>query len=169
MTRDILKYAGVGVGIVLFVVAIILFMNRGAHVVLEGSVQQVRIHALDERSAFVAVDFRFINPSDHPFIVRRTTVMIEDRDGNLHTGSYVDEASASTVFEYYPVELGPKYNPTLKVNDRVESKEGLDRMICSRFEVPDSTVELRKRLIIRVEDVDGAISQIEHIPAAEKL
>lgn len=168
MTRDILKYAGVGIGIVLVVVAIILLINRGAHVVLEGSVQQIRIHNLDENSAFVAVDFRFINPSDYPFIVRKASVMIEDQDGNLHTGTYVDEASASAVFEYYPL-LGPKYNPTLKVNDRVESKESLDRMICSRFEVPGAVVEQRKRLIIRVEDVDGAISQIEHTPSEEKL
>ena len=87
--------------------------------------------------------------------------MLEDRDGNLHTGSYVDEAAANTVFEYYPL-LGPKYNPTLKVKDRVDSRESLDRMICSRFEIPESAVELRRRLIIQVEDVDGAISSIVH-------
>ncbi|MCP5117940.1 MAG: hypothetical protein GY953_44555 [bacterium] len=168
MTRDILKFAGVGIGIIIVVVAIILFMNRGAHVVLEGSVQKTRVLGVDDRSALVVVDFRFVNPSDHPFIVRHATVILEDREGNHHEGSYVDESSARRVFEYYPL-LGPKYNETLKVRDRVESRESLDRMICARFEVPDSTVETRQRLIIRVEDVDGAISEIVDESSGERL
>ncbi len=164
MTRDILKYAGIGVALVFVCVMVILFMNRGAHVVLEGSIQKVRVQAMDENSSLVVLDFRFVNPADYPFIVRLATMIVEDPEGNQYVGAYVDESSANRVFEYYPL-LGPKYNETLKVRDRVEAKESLDRMICARFEVPDSTVKTRKRLIIRVEDVDGAISEIIEEPA----
>ena len=159
MRRDLLKYAGIAiVGLAVFV-AVVLFFNRGSHVVIEGSIQNVRVQEMDAKSAVAIIDFRFVNPSDYPFIVREATVVIEDADGNLHTGMTVAESDTSRLFEYFPL-LGPKYNPALKIRDRVGSRESMDRMICARFEIPTAGVEARRRLIIRVEDVDGVVSEI---------
>ena len=159
MNRDLLKSAGIGVVICIVFVGIVLFWTRGAHVVLEGSVQKVRTHAMDEKSVVAVIDFRFVNSSDHPFIVRKATVILEDQKGNLHQGMTVAEVDAKRLFQYYPL-LGQKYNDSLKIRDRVESGESMDRMISARFEFPEEAIGERKRLIIRVEDVDGAISRI---------
>ena len=163
MNREALKYAGVGLVVVIGLVAGVLYWTRGAHIELRGSVQQVRVQAMDERSSVVVIDFRFVNPSDYPFVVRTAKVFLELSDGARLEGMPVSDVSAKRLFEYYPL-LGQKYNRSLLMRDRVESRETMDRMICARFEVPDSTVELRKRLIVRIEDVDGAVSEIVEEP-----
>ena len=159
MTREILKYAGIGLLIVLVAVAVILFLNRGAHVELKGAVQKVRIQGMADKSCVVIVDFRFVNPSDYPFVVRDANLLLEDIDGNILKGMAVAAGDAAKLFDYYPL-LGQQFNEVLVVRDRVEPKESLDRMIAARFEVPDSTADLRRRLIIRIEDVDGGVSEI---------
>lgn len=163
VSRDLLKYAGFALLILVVLVSVILFWNRGSHVVLEGSVQKVRIQPLEERSTVVILDFRFVNPSNYPFVVRTAEVFLVDADGNRHAGMTIADVDSERIFQYYPL-LGPKYNRSLILRDRVESKQSLDRMISARFDVPDSTVQLRKHLVIRVEDVDGAVSEIVETP-----
>ena len=140
-------------------------MNRGAYVELRGSVQKVRIQGVDDQSAIVVVDFRFANPSDHPFIVRSVAVLIEDAKGNSLEGTSVAEVDAGRIFQYYPL-LGGKFNDALKIRDKVPQKESLDRMIAARFEVPASLLESRRKLTIRVEEVDGNVSEIVEEPEA---
>ena len=159
MSRDIFKYAGVGLIVVIVAVAIILYWNRGSHIELKGSIQKVRVQAMDQKSCVVIIDFRFVNPSNYPFIVRNAKVYMDDPDGNLLEGTAVAASAAAGLFQYYPL-LGPQYNDSLIVRDRVEPRESMDRMICARFEVPDSTAELRRKVIIRIEDVDRAVSEI---------
>jgi len=157
--RDFAKYVGYGVAMVLIGIVVILYVNRGAHVVLDGSIQKVRVQAMDDKSCVVVADFRFINPSDYPFIVRKVEIFMVGADGNRLQGSTIGEVDAKRLFEYYKV-LGPKYNESLIMRDRVEAKESLDRMVCARFEVPEVTATSRQSVIIRVEDVDGAVSDI---------
>ena len=35
-----------------------------------------------------------------------------------------------------------------------------DRMVAARFEVPEAKLEQRKRLLVRIEDVDGPVTEI---------
>jgi hypothetical protein len=163
ISRDVLKYAGVGLVVVLAFAGVILFLNRGAHIELRGAVQKVRSQALEERSTIVIIDFRFVNPSDYPFIVRDVKVSLVDADGNRHEGATVADVDVTRVFQYYPL-LGPKYNRSLILRDRVESKQSLDRMIAARFDLPESAVQLRKQFLIHAEDVDGAVSEIAEGP-----
>ena len=62
------------------------YMQRGAHVELKGSVLKVRTAALDENSSLAVIDFRFVNPSDVPFVVRTVDVTMEGKDGNTSQG-----------------------------------------------------------------------------------
>ena len=163
MSRDMLKYAGIALGVLVVVIAVIVFLNRGSHVVVEGSIQQVRVQEMDKKSAVALVDFRFTNPSNYPLIVRTITMVVVDRDGLRHEGMTVSEADTDRLFQYFPL-LGQKFNRTLKIRDRVEAHQSMDRMLCARFEVPDSTIETRRQILIRVEDVDGAISEIAEAP-----
>ncbi len=160
MNRDTLRYGAIGLAIVAVGIAFVLYLTRGAHMRLEGTVQLVRVQAIDDRSCVVVADFRFVNPADYPFVVRDAELLLEDADGKILKGMAIGETDAQRLFQYYPL-LGQKYNESLILRDRIEPGQKLDRMIATRFEFPAATAELRRRVIIRVEEVDGAIAEIK--------
>ncbi len=163
MSKNILKMAGIGLAIAGLIVAIVLFATRGAYIRLEGSVKQVRIQPMADKSCVVIVDFRFRNPADYPFVVRDTKLLIEDADGNVVEGMAVAAVDAKRMFEYYSranPDLGPMYNEMLVARDRIEPKEMLDRMLVARFELSEEAIRNRRRVILRIEDVDGAVTEI---------
>jgi hypothetical protein len=150
---------GIGVVAVAALVGAILYIQRGAHLELKGSIQKVRTLATDDASAVVVIDFRFVNPSDYRFVVRKVEVSMEDQQGRVLEGAVASEVDAKRLFDSYPV-LGQKYNETLLMRTKVGPRESMDRMVAARFEIPEKLLEARKQLRIRVEDVDGAVSEI---------
>jgi hypothetical protein len=111
------------------------------------------------------VDFRFTNPADYPFIVRKTEVSIIDADGHRYEGFPVAESDVARLFEYHKA-LGQKYNGPLRERERVNAKTTDDRMVVARFEVPQRILDGRKQLTVRVEDVDGPVSELVERPNA---
>lgn len=150
---------GIGVAVVVILVAGTLYVQRGAHIELKGQVLKVRTAAMDDVSSVAVVDFRFTNPADYPFTVRKVDVSIVDRDGNRYEGFAVSEADANRLFEYYK-GLGQKYNDPLRVRESIKARASDDRMVVVRFEVPERILEGRRRLTVRVEDVDGPVSEL---------
>ena len=150
-----------GIGLVLVAVAVawILYIQRGAHIELRGSILKVRTAPLDENSSILIVDFRFANPADYAFIVRNVYVSIEDARGTAIEGAPVSEVDAKRLFQYYPL-LGQKFNPSLLSRDRIPPHQTEDRMIAVRFEIPDPRLEARRKLTVRIEDVDGPVSEL---------
>ena len=148
-----------GLVAVAILVAWILFIQRGAHIDPKGKILKVRTLALDENSSAVVIDFRFANTSDVGLIVREVTVTLEDTSGRTADGMIVSEMDAKRLFEYYPV-LGQKYNDTLIMRDRIGPRQTLDRMIAARFELPLALLDARKKLTVRVEDVDGPFGEL---------
>jgi|SRR5687767_7097815 len=148
---------GGGLAIVALLIGLLVFANRGSHIRLDGQIQKVRLLATDEKSAVAVVDFRFVNPAKYPFVVRTVEVTAEMEDGRKFDGMVVSDMDAKRMFDYY-AELGPKYNESLMARAKVAPGASLDRMVAARFEVPQSTLEQRKRITVRVEDVDGASS-----------
>jgi hypothetical protein len=153
------KVFGIGLAIVLVAAAGVVWMQWGAHVDLKGQVLKVRTQGMDDGSSIAVVDFRFVNPSDVLFVVRDVTVSIEDKDGNKIDGATVSDVDANRLFQYYPV-LGQKFNDSLLMKAKIAPKESLDRMIAARFEVPQEKLDSRRRLIVRIEDVDGPVAEI---------
>jgi len=167
MSKNILKMAAIGLAIVGLIVAIILFATRGAYIRLEGTVKRVRVQPMPDKSCVVIVDFRFRNPADYPFVVRDARLLIEDADGNLVEGMAVAAVDAKRMFEYYSranPDLGPMYNEALVARDRIEPREMLDRMLVARFQLSEEAVRKRRRVILRIEDVDGAVTEIAEEP-----
>ena len=162
MRKELAVPFGIGLAVVLVVVAGVVYMQRGAHVELTGSVLKVRTLALEENSSLAVVDFRFVNPSDYPFVVRSCTVLIEDASGKPQEGASVPEMDAQRIFEYYPI-LGKKFNDSLVVKNKIAGRASDDRMIAARFEVPQSQLDGRKSLKLRIEDVDGPVSELVEI------
>jgi hypothetical protein len=137
----------------------ILYMQRGAHIELKGSLLKIRTAPMDENSCVAVIDFRFSNPADYAFVVRKVEVLLEDAQGNVYQSTPVSEVDAKRLFEFFPL-LGQKYNDTLLTRDKIPPKSTQDRMIAARFELPEARLEARKRLFVRVEDVDGPVSEL---------
>jgi len=157
--KQLLPFVAVGMVIAALMVAFTLFVQRGAHIELEGSIQKVRTLSVEAASTIVVLDFRFVNGSNYPFVVRDVAVSLEDRQGDLIEGAVVSEVDAQRLFQYYPV-LGQKYNPSLLARTRIQPRQSMDRMLAVRFEISEKAVQQRKGLTIRVEDVDGPVSEI---------
>lgn len=149
----------IGLALVAIAVAAVLLMNRGSRVGLDGTIMKVRTAPLDENSSVAVIDFRFRNPSHVPFWVRNVSVTAEDSDGKQYQGAVVSETDAKRLFEAVPL-LGQKYNDTLLMRDKVPPGAAYDRMVAARFEAPESRIRARKRFLVRIEDVDGPISEI---------
>jgi hypothetical protein len=43
------------------------------------------------------------------------------------------------------------------MRDSIPPHNSWDRMVAARFEVPESKLEARKRLLVRIEEVDGKV------------
>lgn len=157
--KNFWKAFGIGIALVLIAVAAIFYMQRGAHIELKGSIFKVRTAGMDERAAVVVIDFRFVNPADYPFVVRTVEVSMVGPDGQTYNGAVVAEVDARRLFEYIK-PLGQKYNDSLLIHDRIKPRSTEDRMIAARFEVPEGILQARKQLKVRIEDVDGPVSEL---------
>ena len=145
--------------VVAIAVVWIFYMQRGAHIEPAGKFLKVRTLALDEGSSLAVIDFRVVNSSDYTVIVREVDVTLEHSNGTASDGTVVSEVDARRLFQYYPV-LGQKYNDSLIIRDRIKPHESLDRMIAARFEIPVAQLDARKRLKLRVVDVDGPSGEL---------
>jgi hypothetical protein len=105
------------------------------------------------------IDFRVDNASDVLVVVGDVTASVEEPGGKTAEGAVASEMDAQRLFQYYPI-LGQKYLDTLKMHDRLQPQQVLDRMIAVRFEIPQARLDARKNLKLRVEDVDGPAGEI---------
>ncbi|MGA9627247.1 MAG: hypothetical protein WBL65_27650 [Bryobacteraceae bacterium] len=156
MSKNLLIGFGIGILCVAIVALWVVHMQRGAYIDLPGKVLKVRTAPLDEASSVAAIDFRISNPADYPFVVRKVTVAMEDSAGNESEGATVSEVDARQLFQVIPL-LGQKFNDTLLMRDSIPPHTSWDRMVAARFEVPESKLEARKRLVVRIEEVDGKV------------
>jgi hypothetical protein len=159
MQKSFVVAFAIGIGLIAVIIGGVLIMQRGARVGLAGTFLKVRTAPLDENSSVAVIDFRFRNPGDVKFVVRTVTVVLDDADGKQYEGATVSETDAKRLFEAIPL-LGQKYNDTLVTRDVVAAHAAEDRMVAARFEAPEARLAARKRFIIRIEDVDGPVTEI---------
>lgn len=155
---------GVGLVVIVIAVAWVLYIQRGAHIEPAGKILKVRTIAMDENSSVAVIDFRVENSSDYTVIVKEVTAAVEEQGGKdpvgtLHEGATAAQTDTERLFKYYPV-LGQKFNDTLKMHDRIKPHETMDRMIAVRFEIPLVQLDARKRLKLKIEDVDGPSGEL---------
>ncbi len=152
-----LLLAGIAAGLV--IVGIGLILNRGSEVRLDGSVLKVRTVAPDTNASILVADIRLKNPARALFWVKEVTVSMVDANGKPVEGQTVAEPDLDRVLGYYPL-AGPRYNPTLKVREKLRENESVDRTVAASFEVGDKELAARKKLVIRIVDADGAVVEI---------
>jgi len=159
MSRPIVAFIGIGLVAVGILIGFSVWWTRGAHMELSGQILKVRLHPADESSAIAILDFRFTNPADYRFVVRAVRVVLRGKDGAEVEGDVISDVDIRRVFDYFPA-LGQKYNETLMAREKIAPKHTLDRMISARFDLPESALSERQAFLIRVEEIDGVVSEI---------
>lgn len=159
MSKNLMMAFGIGIACIAIAVAAVFYMQRGAHIDVKGSVLKVRTAPLDDNSSFVTIDFRAANPADYPFMVRKVVVVLEDKSGRQTEGQTATAEESARVLQGIPL-LGPKYNDVLVERDKIAPHSTLDRMVVAKMDVPDAQLQARKRFIVRLEEVDGAVSEL---------
>jgi len=159
MKNQFVVACGIGLACVGLVVTGVLLMQRGARVGLTGNVIKVRTAPLDDNSSVVVLDFRISNPGNVLFVARSVTVVLEEKDGKQFDGRTVAEMDAKRLFEALPL-LGQKFTDTLVERDKIPGHTFQDRMVAARFDAPESRLESRKRFLMRIEELDGLVTEI---------
>lgn len=161
MSRQGLIFALCGLAVVALLLSGTLFVTRNNHLDLTGRVTNVRTLPLDEKSSLLVADFHVENPSDVQFVVKDVTAKVTVEDGSQPEGSYVADRDTQRIFDYYTLQLGSRTNPAVKVRDKLNAHQSLDRMLAVRFDVPEEALKKRKALAVELKDVDGTISTIK--------
>jgi len=160
MNPRTLTFALIGLAVAIALVAAGLFFSRGSRIILEGRIQKVRIQAIDENSTAVLVDFRVTNPSKHTFVLGTGTIEIDTNDARTLVGQTVSDRDAQRFLDAYPL-LGPKFNKGMIPSEKLGSKQTSDYMLAARIDAPEGAVNARKKVRLRLKDVDGPESVVE--------
>lgn len=136
----------------------IFYAKQGVHPVTHGSVLKVRTHAIDDNNSIAVLEVRLKNESDVAMAVSDIEVNLDTKDGHKLSGAMLSGADAKSVFKYYP-QLGERFNEPLISQDRVDPRQTVDRMLAMRFEAPENTIQERKKITVRVQDVNGQVSE----------
>lgn len=154
MSKTFLIAFAIGVAVAAIGVFSVFKVQRGAHLDLPGKILKVRSIGVEDQASIVAVDFRVTNPSDYKYMAKQVTVTLVTANGKQVDGDTISEIDARRLFEGLPL-LGPKYNPSLTVNDVVPPRTTEDRMVAARFDLPNDAIVQRKNIIVHIEEIDG--------------
>ena len=160
MSKSFWIFLVAGLAVVGGLIFTMLTATQGAHLRLEGKILKVRVLALPGSVAsIVIIDFRATNPSDVPFVVNSVTLHLQPATGDAVDGNTISKNDIENIFRYQKL-LGPKYNNTLSLQDRIEPHKIADLMAGARFELPEAAVNSRKSIKVRIEDVDGTSAEL---------
>jgi hypothetical protein len=149
----------VGLAVVGIGIGLMWMGTKGNHLELTGTILKVRVLPLSPVASLVIVDFRVVDPTDIPFVMKGASLTLEPSSGETLEGMTVSKSDIENVFKYNPI-LGPKFNDVLGIKDRIEPRQRLDRMVGARFELPEAQTEERKAIHLHVEEMDGVTADL---------
>lgn len=148
----------IGLAVVGGGISVFVYKNMRSHPELKGSILKVRSLA-DGEGAIVFADFRVTNTSAVPFVVGSVEMTMETPDNEVAKAVIFSKSDVDNVTKYLKL-LGPKYNDVLTIKDKLPPVETVDRMAAGRFPFPPKFLNQRKTLRLRIEEIDGAVSEI---------
>ncbi len=155
VNRRFLLPLAIGLVTVAIGLGVVFLGTKGAHLSLQGKILKVRTLATDEKNSIAVIDFRVTNEAtQQDFVVKDAIAVVTTADGKAVEGNTIARSDVNRVFDYYKV-LGQKFNETLIMRDNVGRGKTMDRMIAVTFELPESELEKRKNMTLRLHDVDG--------------
>ena len=133
MSKGFWIFLAAGLAVVGGLIFTMLTATQGAHLRLEGKILKVRVLALPGSAASIAIlDFRVTNPSNVPFVVNSVTLHLEPATGDAADGTTISKNDIENIFRYQKL-LGPKYNDTLSLQDRIAPHKTADLISGARF------------------------------------
>lgn len=156
MKDQFVKALLAGLVVVALAVGGILFMQRGAHMDLTGSMT-VRIHATDKDTALAILNLHLTNPASHGYQVSDVEVALETKAGDATT-RIVSKTDAKRLVDAMP-ELGPFY-PTLYTKYVVPPHSTGDYTLLAQFSFPENMLNDRQRFVVKIHEVDGTVAEI---------
>jgi len=136
----------------------VFYKNLRSHPELKGSILKVRTLA-DGDGTIVFADFRVTNTATVPFVVASVEMTMETPDDEVAKAVTLSKSEVEQIAKTYKL-IGPKYNDVLGVKDPIPPVEIVDRMAAGRFGFPPRFLTSRKTLRLRIEEVDGVVSEI---------
>ncbi|MBZ5605191.1 MAG: hypothetical protein LAO79_23075 [Acidobacteriia bacterium] len=159
MTKQFWTFLAIGLVVVGAIVGISLYGNKGSHLELVGGILKVRTFQMNPNATLVMLDFRAENPSDVPFVVETIEIELTPAAGDPVVGMSISKPDIENVFKYEKF-LGSKYNEVLSIRDKIAPHEKADRMVGARFDLPESAIDARKSIKIRIHDVAGPVAEL---------
>jgi hypothetical protein len=159
MSKQFWLFLLAGLGVVGALIAVLLVSTKSSHLELTGSILKVRVLALGSDASLAIVDFRVRNPSKVPFVVGNVAMQLDSASGQIREGVIASKVDIDNVFKYQKL-VGEKFNDVLSLQDTVAPFQSVDRMTAARFNVPESVLDSRKALHLRLTDVDGTVADI---------
>jgi uncharacterized protein (DUF58 family) len=158
-SRTLLICAGIGLVIVGVLVSGVLSVNQSTRLQLTGSVRKTRTAALSPTRSVVVLDFRATNPSKYRFVVKTVEVEVTLADGAKTVGQFIPEVDARTLFPALPA-LGAKLTDSIATRETIAPGETVERMTAASFPFPESDLDTRKGIVLRIHDLDGAVAEL---------
>ena len=159
--RQFIVFLGVGLAVVAIAIAFVFMGTQGAHLNLTGTILKVRTLATDDKNAIIILDFRVKNEATRQeFVVKDAIVVVTTADGKQVEGDTIARTDVNRVMEYYKM-LGPKYNETLIIRDKVGGGQTMDRMVAATVPLPEADVEKRKGITLQLHDIDGPTFELK--------
>jgi hypothetical protein len=151
MMSNFAKAFAVGLVAVVVAVGAILFMQRGAHMELTGTMK-VRTVPTGDNDALALVDLHITNPADYTFVVHNVTVTLETSAGEFPRG-IVSRTDAQRLFDSMP-EAGP-FHPTLYTDAVIPARTTADYTLVAQFSAPEKILKDRKRFVVHIDEING--------------
>ena len=140
-------------------VAALYWIASGKTARVEGSITEVRTLGMDENSSVAVVDFEFTNHSEALVMIGDRDLVVVDQNNGVHESYTLKTYDLRQLFRYFPALGEIKHEPVVHRTE-IPSGESLHGMIAARFEIPKHEIDLRREIIFRVTDVDGAVSEL---------
>jgi hypothetical protein len=145
----------IGLVAVAVVVGGIMYMQRGAHMDLTGSMT-VRTIATDDNTALALANLHIANPSDYAFEVKGVTVTLETKAGDFPS-VIVARTDAQRLFDSMP-EAGP-FHPPLYTGAVIPAHSTSDYTVAAQYSAPERILKDRKRFVVRIEEINGKVAE----------
>jgi hypothetical protein len=158
MSRGFLTAVGIGLAVVAILIAVVLYQQRGARLVLDGQITQVRTLGMDESSSVAIVDLQLHNPSDYPIVIGESAISVVDSQGEAREGRLLSAGHTNDLFQYFPA-LGSKTGENLLYKDRLPPGASRPATLAARFEISKGELDARQSIRVTVNEIDGTPSQ----------
>ena len=153
------KFIFIGLAVALALVGIGYWLNTGSQVRMDGEILKVRTVPAGDAASIAVVDFRVKNLTRALFQLKRLTLEVTTAEGQAVEGLPVAQMDLDRVLDYHKV-VGPRYTAMLKERDRIRPNTQEDRTVAGSFAVSELALQGRGRLVLKLQDADGAVVEI---------